>query len=93
MEKLELDGLTFEGWRIPLPNSTLVFIRGRRGVLGCGFFNVETADRIGEALAVVSGVSTPSEMLSAEVRQVSRAAAELGVRPGDTGREALRKLG
>ena len=83
----------FEGYSIVLPKSTLLLIRGQHGVLGCGYFRVETADRTGDALAVVTGVKSCDEMLTAEVRQVSAAAAELGVRPGMSGREALLRMG
>ncbi len=93
MEKIQIDAQWFEGHCIALPKSTLLLIRGRRGVLGCGYFRVETADRTGDALAVVTGVKSCAEMLTAEVRQVSAAAAALGVRPGMSGREALLRMG
>ncbi len=93
METIQIESSLFEGYSIALPKSTLLLIRGRRGVLGCGYFRVETADRTGDALAVVTGVKSCEEMLAAEVRQVSAAAAALGVRPGISGREALLLMG
>jgi len=92
MEKLTVNQQTYDGWRVALPHSTLIFIAGQKGVLGCGFFKLETANKIGEALAVVTGVKTFDDMLKKEVIAVSDAAMTLGVKVGMTGKEALEKL-
>lgn len=89
MDELVIDSITFQAARIALPTSALLVIRGKRAILGCGYLAVETADKLGHALAVVTGVSTYDDMLAAEVRKVSAAAAALGVKPGMNGREAL----
>ena len=51
-----------------------------------------TADKTGDALAIVSGVKNYDDMLKAEVKAVSAAAAALGVAAGMSGKEALVKL-
>ena len=51
-----------------------------------------TADKTGDALAIVSGVKNYDDMLKAEVKAVSAAAAALGVAAGMSGKEALAKL-
>ena len=51
-------------------------------------FRIDVADRVGHALAVVSGVKSFDDMLAANVREVSAAAAALGIAPGMTGRAA-----
>ena len=51
-----------------------------------------TADKTGDALAVVSGVKNYDDMLKDEVTAVSAAAAALGVAAGMSGKEALAKL-
>ncbi len=92
MEKLLLNGKTFEALSVSLPHSTLLLIAGSRGVLGCGYFKIETADRVGEAFAIVSGVRSFEDMLAAKVIQVSAEAEKFGVKIGMTGAEALDKL-
>lgn len=89
---IELDGIELEAIRVPLLQGTLILIKNTRGVLSCGYLNLETADRIGEALAIVTGVKNFDDMLQARVQKVSQAAARLGVLPGMTGQEALRLL-
>jgi len=86
---LTSNGRCFRGDCIPLPGSAILVIQGEGGMLGCGYLAVETADKLGHALAVVTGVANYDDMLSAKVVRVSKAAAAKGVRPGMSGREAL----
>ena len=88
-EKIVVDGKSFVGFAVATPHTTVLLIRAPRGILGCGYFAVGTAEKVGDPLAVVSGVSSFDDMLNASVKAVSSAAAELGVRPGISGREAL----
>lgn len=80
-----------ERHRIDLKRPLLV-VRGSRGLLACGYLNVETFNRTGEAGALVTGVNDFEDMLGAKVTAVSDAAASAGVTPGMTGREAIEKL-
>ena len=86
---LSSTGRVFRGDCIPLPGSAILVIQGEGGMLGCGYVSVETADKLGHALAVVTGVSNYDEMLAAKVVRVSKAAAAKGVKPGMLGSEAL----
>lgn len=70
----------------------LMFIRGSQGLLVCGYFDIETFNTTGEAAALVRGVSTFDEMLTAKVKCVSAAAAKLGVEEDIKGQEALELL-
>ena len=89
MDIVTIEGEKFRGDIIPLPHASLLLLQAKNGMLGCGSFNLETAEKLGDALAVVTGVSTYEEMLASEVRKVSSAAAALGVRVGQSGKEAL----
>ena len=92
MTKIELAGRTLEGYLIATANTKVLLIKAPRGFLGCGYFAVETADKVGDAAAIVTGVGGFDDMLAAPVKKCSAAAAELGVVCGMTGREALKKL-
>ncbi len=92
MDRIEIDSNAFEGYSIPTQNASLLAIRGNRGMLACAYLKVETADKIGDALAIVTGVSSHSDMLEKPVVAVSRAAAQLGVKVGMSGRDALLKM-
>jgi len=78
----------FERHRIDLKLPLLV-IRGTRGVLACGYLNVETFNKTGETGAIVSGVRTFDDMLTAKVVACSAAAGQAGIKSGMSGEEAL----
>ena len=92
MEKIELEGNIFEGYSIPTANTAILIIKAKRGFLGCGYFSLATADKVGDAAVIVSGVRNFEDMLAAGVKAVSAAAAALGVTAEMNGREALLKL-
>jgi uncharacterized protein YunC (DUF1805 family) len=83
---MDWEGLTKEHIQLGLP---LLIIKGAKGFLGCGYVNIETCNKTGEACAIVTGVMTHDAMLAAEVTAVSTEAAKLGVRVGMKGEEAL----
>jgi len=92
MDSLQLDGNTLDAIAFATQNTRILVIRAARGLLGCGYISTDTAAKVGDALAVVSGVSSYDDMLRASVKAVSPAAEALGVRPGMTGRDALLKM-
>ncbi len=91
-DKIILDGNTFDGYAIPSGNTFILVIKAKNGLLGCGYISLETAERVGDAVAIVSGVKNFDDMLNAQVKSVSSAAAKLGVAPGMSGRDALLKM-
>jgi len=92
MDTFELDGHKLYGYAIKITNGTLLVIRAEKGVLGCGYLNVDVADKLNDVLAIVSGVKNYDDMLNATVKAVSQAAAALGITAGMSGRDALRKM-
>jgi len=58
----------------------------------CGFLNVDAAERLGVAAAVVSGVKNFDDVLNAEIKAVTSKAGSFGVRVGMRGAEALKVL-
>jgi uncharacterized protein YunC (DUF1805 family) len=82
---------SFEKFHIAL-KSPLLVIKAPKGVMGCGYLNIETFNRTGEAAVIVRGVNTHEDMLNAKVVAASDAARALDIEPGITGAEALQKL-
>ena len=79
--------------RVELPESPpLLLLVGGRGFVMCGFLNVDAAERLNVAAAMVSGVQTFEDVLEAEVRAATSKARGVGVRPGMKGREAMKLL-
>ena len=92
MDTVQLDGNSLDAVTFATQHTKILVIRAPHGLLGCGYISVDTAAKVGDSLAVVSGVSNYDDMLQAAVKAVSPAAEALGVRPGMTGREALTKM-
>ena len=86
------DGHSLDAVTFATQKTKILVIRARLGILGCGYISLETAAKVGDVLAVVSGVSDYDGMLQASVKAVSPAAEALGIRPGMTGCDALTKM-
>ena len=92
MEKFMVDDVPVSADTIEFGGVAIMLIKSGKGALGCAYLNLTAAEKFGHALAIVSGVKNYEEMLTAEVRFVSSAAAGLGVIPGMSGKEALLKM-
>jgi uncharacterized protein YunC (DUF1805 family) len=70
----------------------LLIISGTRGLLACGYLNMETFNKTGETAAIVTGVKTFDDMLNAKAVKVSNAADQAGIKPGMTGAEVVERI-
>ena len=91
-EKIKINGKEAEGVSINTENTFVLIIKAKKGFLGCGYFDVNTANKVGDAAAIVTGVKTFDEMLNANVIKVSEKAKELGIKEGMKGKDALRLM-
>lgn len=86
---MNFEGKEFTAYSIPTTNTNVLIISAEKGFLGCGYLNVEVANKVNDVCAIVTGVKTPDDMLDAQIIAVSEAAAKLGITEGMTGKEAL----
>jgi uncharacterized protein YunC (DUF1805 family) len=90
---LKVDGKACLGVRVELPDSPpLLLIIAEKGFVMCGFLNVEAAERLGIAAAMVSGVKTFDDVLEAQVKVLTSKAKSFGVEVGMKGTEALKHM-
>ena len=93
IEKIKIDDKTVLGLKVELPDSPpLLLMVGEKGFIMCGYLNVEVAERLQVAAAMVSGVKSFQDILEAEIKAATSKARELGISLGMKGREALKKL-
>lgn len=83
--------ITLESIHAELKKPWLI-LRTERGFLACGHINIAVCDKNGEACAVIAGVHSYDDILSAHVCAISAAAGALGVKVGDQGSAALAKM-
>ena len=87
---VKVDDKTCLGVKVELPNSPpLLLIVAEKGFVMCGFLNVEAAERLGVAAAMVSGVKSFEDILNAKVKAATSKAKSLGVQLEMRGSEAL----
>ena len=88
--KVEVDGKSFLGLRAEMPElPPLLLIVGEKGFVMCGYLNIDVAEKLGAAAAVVSGVSSFDDVLNAEIKAATSKAKALGLEPGKVVREVL----
>lgn len=69
----------------------------RKGLVGCGIYDIRIAGEFGQAVAICRGTPAcplvePEDLLIAIVREMTAQAEALGVRIGMTGREAVETM-
>ena len=68
-----------------------------RGIVGCGIYDLKTAEEFGQAIAIAKGTPSnplvePEDLLNAKIVGVTAKAAEFGIEIGFSGREAVEKM-
>jgi uncharacterized protein YunC (DUF1805 family) len=89
---IAIDGKKAVGHEIDIPGAPLVLVQGGKGFVMCGYLDLRTCEKLNQAAAVVRGVKTVDDLLAKPVTDVSSAAGKLGVAPGMTGLDALKRL-
>jgi uncharacterized protein YunC (DUF1805 family) len=90
---IKVDGKTCTGLRTDLPDSPpLLLITAEKGFVMCGFLNVESAEKLGVAAAVISGVKAFEDVLNGQVKAATTKAKSLGVEIGMKGIDALKHM-
>lgn len=90
--EFDIDGKKVSGVEIPLPGAPLVLASAANGFVMCGYLDIQTANKLNVAAAVVRGVKNIDDLLNAKIQAVSETAAKKGVELGMTGRAALALL-
>jgi uncharacterized protein YunC (DUF1805 family) len=93
-ETIPLKGSRATGYVVPIGPVNLVWVIARKGLVGCGAFDVKALEKFGYPAARARAVRSPSvktldDLLSGEISEANAGAEGLGVVVGMTGKEAL----
>jgi len=92
MEKILIGSFEFNTAKIPLSKAGVILIYSDKGVLACGYLNIEVANRFGERMAIVTGVKNFDDMLNAKIVSLSEATKDLNLPESATGKDFLLSL-
>ena len=92
LQLLQLERGQALGLTLFLGKAQLIVAAVTKGYVMCGYLNVETANKLGDCAARVSGVTTLDDLLDAKINAVSETAKHQGLHEGMTGREFLNAL-
>jgi len=93
VSSLKIDGKACLGVKVELPASPpLLLIIADKGFVMCGFLNMEAAEKLGVAAAMVSGVRSFDDVLNAQVKAATSKAKSLNIEVGMKGAEALKHM-
>jgi uncharacterized protein YunC (DUF1805 family) len=83
VENLDIDGKAFQGVKIELKGlPPLILIEGDKGFVMCGYLNIDAAESLGAAAALVSGVNSWEDVLNAQIKTATTKAKAIGLEPG-----------
>jgi uncharacterized protein YunC (DUF1805 family) len=90
IDKIEVEGKSFLGLKAEMKGlPPLLLLKGEKGFVMCGYLNIEVAERLGAAAAMVSGVKSFEDVLNAEIRSATTKAMDLGLEPGKVVRTVI----
>lgn len=76
--------------KVEMPEAPpLLLLRGEKGFVMCGYLNLEVAERLGLAAAVVTGVKSFEDVLNAQIKGATTKASALGLERGKTVRDII----
>ncbi len=90
--EIEVNGKKITGLEVELHGAPLLLLIAPKGYVMCGYLNIETAEKLGQAAAIVTGVKSFDDVLCAKGVEVTTGARRLGVKEGMLGREALKRM-
>ena len=92
IQKIKIGSNVALGVNLELPNANLIVIRAKKGYIMCGYLNMETANKLDDVAAKVTGIKNFDDALKAKIVEVSDKAKENGIKEGMNGREALERM-
>ena len=91
-KNIKINGKNAVGVKVDLEGAPLLLIIAPKGYVMCGYLNLETAEKFGQVAAIVTGVKSFDDVLSAKVVKLTMKAKELEIKEGMVGRDALKRM-
>jgi uncharacterized protein YunC (DUF1805 family) len=89
MDEISFDGKKYIALKQDIGNLPLIVVKAKNGYIACSYIDRETAEKVGDIAAFVSGVKTLDDLKKAKIRQATTWAEDLGIREGMSVKKAL----
>ncbi len=89
MDEISFEGKKYVALRQDIGNLPLIVVKAKNGYIACSYIDKETAEKVGDIAAFVSGVKTLDDLKKAKIRQATTWAEDLGIREGMSVKKAL----
>ncbi len=88
-KKIKVGNRYIEALSMHLSKKNLVVLKGRKGFIMCGYLNLKAAEKSKDAAAKITGISTIKQALKTTVRSCTTSAQKIGIRKGQSVKDAL----
>lgn len=75
--------------KIDMYKAPLILIRGKNAYVMCGYLNIQTAEKLGDAGALVRGVKDLQTMMNATIEETTTLAESIGIKKGKKVEEVI----
>jgi len=89
MDEVSFDGKKYVALKQDIGNLPLIVVKAKKGYIACSYIDKETAEKVGDIAAFVSGVKNLDDLKKAKIRYTTTWAEDLGVREGMSVKKAL----
>ncbi len=89
MDEVCFEGKKYIALKQDIGNLPLIVVKAKNGYIACSYIDKETAEKVGDIAAFVSGVKCMEDLKKAKIRQTTTWAEDLGIREGMSVKKAL----
>lgn len=89
MDEVSFEGKRYVAVKHEIGNLPLIVVKAKNGYVACSYIDKETAEKVGDVAAFVSGVKNIADLKKAKIRHATSWAEDLGIREGMSVKKAL----
>ncbi|MFN7991600.1 MAG: DUF1805 domain-containing protein [Candidatus Micrarchaeia archaeon] len=89
MDEISFDGKKYIALKQDIGNLPLIVVKAKKGYIACSYIDKQTAEKVGDIAAFVSGVKNLDDLKKAKIREATTWAEDLGIREGMSVKKAL----
>jgi uncharacterized protein YunC (DUF1805 family) len=89
MDEISFDDKKYIALKHNIGNLPLIVVKAKNGYIACSYIDKQTAEKVGDIAAFVSGIKEIEDLRKAKIRHTTTWAEELGIREGMSVKKAL----